>query len=165
MFIIGIDPGSSITACGLIDPSSHEILCDYIKFKKSMDHQKKMYEIFLYVKRMLKEYPIKDVALEGSFYSVNVQSAMLLAQIRACVTVAAMDMGFTVYQYLPRQVKQAVCGYGNATKEQIRYIVEKTLNVDLSGYPLDVSDALAIALTHMYSSGGGGKHATGSVYG
>ncbi len=165
MFTIGIDPGSSITACAFVNLDTKESYFDYLKLDKNLSHEKKMHEVFLYIKHILSEHPVQSVAVEGSFYSVNVQSALLLSQIRAAVIIGAMESGYYVYQYLPRQVKQAVCGYGNASKEQVRFVVEKTLGIDLSSEPLDVSDAFAIALTHIYSSGRGGKHTAGGVYG
>ncbi len=151
MLIIGIDPGSTLTACGFIETEQKEIFYDYKKLDNKKSHDERVYDVYLYIKRLLEKYPVTDVALEGSFYSVNIQSALLLAQVRAAIVVAAMDMGFRVHQYLPKQIKQAVCGYGNASKEQIRFIVEKTLGIKLDNAPLDVSDALAVALTHFYT--------------
>ncbi len=152
MFILGIDPGSSVTAYGLIDSETKQSEYGFIKLKKQSTHEDKIYKIFMYIKDTIASYKVDSVAIENSFYSVNIQSAMLLSQVRAAVIIAAKDRGIEVYQYLPRQVKQAVCGYGAADKEQIRFIVEKTLNIHLDKQPLDVSDALAVALTHMYTA-------------
>ncbi len=151
MFILGIDPGSSITAYGLVEPKTRKSEYGFLKLKRKSTHEEKIYEIFLYVKDIIKSYEINGVAVENSFYSVNIQSAMLLSQVRAAVVIASKDMGIEVTQYLPRQVKQAVCGYGAAAKEQIKFIVEKTLGIKLNKEPLDVSDALAVALTHIYT--------------
>ncbi len=151
MLILGIDPGSSITAYGLIDTETKQSKYGYIKLKKSQAREEKLYQIFLYIKGIICDNNIKSVAVESAFYSVNIQSAMLLSEVRAAVIIAAKDSKADIFQYLPRQVKQAVCGYGAATKEQIRFIVEKTLKIDLKNQPLDVSDALGIALTHIYT--------------
>ncbi len=151
MLILGIDPGSSITACGLIDTKTKDVEYDYIKLKKSLSKEDKIYKIFLYVKKIIENNNVENVAVEDSFYSVNIQSSMLLSEVRAAVIIASKEKNIGIYQYLPRQVKQAVCGYGAATKEQIKFIVEKTLKIDLTNQPLDVSDALGVALTHIYT--------------
>ncbi len=151
MLILGIDPGSSITAYGLIDSKTKKSDYGYIKLKKGLAKEEKVYRIFLYIKDILENNLIDSVALEDTFYSVNIQSAMLLSEIRASVIIAAKELNVRIYQYLPRQVKQAVCGYGGATKEQIKFLVENTLKINLSNQPLDVSDALGVALTHIYT--------------
>ena len=151
MLILGIDPGSSITAYGLIDTKTKNVKYDYIKLKKSLSKEDKIYKIFLYTKEIIENNSVESVAVEDSFYSVNIQSSMLLSEVRAAVIIASKEKNIDIYQYLPRQVKQAVCGYGAATKEQIKFIVEKTLKIDLKDQPLDVSDALGVALTHIYT--------------
>ncbi len=151
MLILGIDPGSSITAYGLIDTKTKNVKYDYIKLKKSLSKEDKIYKIFLYTKEIIENNSVENVAVEDSFYSVNIQSSMLLSEVRAAVIIASKEKNIDIYQYLPRQVKQAVCGYGAATKEQIKFIVEKTLKIDLKDQPLDVSDALGVALTHIYT--------------
>ncbi len=151
MLILGIDPGSSITAFGIINPKTKESSYGYLKLSSKINMEDKLYKVFLFVKDIIKDNNIDSVAVEGSFYSVNIQSATILSQIRAAVIIAAKDSNIDVYQYQPKEVKQAVCGYGGAKKEQIKFIVEKTLNISLEKEPLDVSDALAIALTHIYT--------------
>ncbi len=151
MLILGIDPGSSITAYGLIDTKTKNVKYDYIKLKKSLSKEDKIYKIFLYTKEIIENNSVENVAVEDSFYSVNIQSSMLLSEVRAAVIIASKEKNIDIYQYLPRQVKQAVCGYGAATKEQIKFIVEKTLKINLKNQPLDVSDALGVALTHIYT--------------
>ena len=51
-------------------------------------------------------------------------------------------------EYTPLQVKQAVTGNGKATKEQVAFMVKRLLNVKKEIKPLDITDAIAIALTH-----------------
>ncbi len=153
MLILGVDPGSSITAYGIVDSKTKEADFGYLKIPAKNKQEDKVYKVFLYIKDIILNNVIDGVAVEGAFYSVNVQSSMLLSQIRAAVIVAAKECGKDVFQYQPRVIKQAVCGYGNAQKEQVKFIVEKTLKVDLKKEPFDVSDALAIALTHIYTIG------------
>ncbi len=152
MLILGIDPGSTITACGIIDSLSKKTVFDYIKLKKNSSHEDKVFSVYKFILGILKEFQPEEVAIETPFYSVNIQSAMLLSEIKAASIIAAKQEGLTVFQYTPRQIKQAICGYGAADKSQIRFVVEKTLKLDLKGLPFDISDAIAVALTHIYTN-------------
>ncbi len=151
MHILGVDPGSSITAFGIVDSQTKQASFDFLKLPKKLSQEDKIYKVYLYTKNIIENNGVDGVVLEGTFYSVNIKSAMILSQMRAAVIVAAKEFGIDIFQYQPREIKQAVCGYGGAAKEQIRFIVEKTLSVSLENQPLDVSDALAIALTHIYT--------------
>jgi len=152
MLILGIDPGSTITACGIIDTLSKKTVFDYIKLKKNLSQDDKVYSVYKFIQEILKDFQPEEVAIETPFYSVNIQSAMLLSEIKAASVIAAKQEGLTVFQYTPREIKQAICGYGAADKNQIRFVIEKTLKLDLKELPLDVSDAIAVALTHIYTN-------------
>ncbi len=151
MLILGIDPGSTITACGIIDSLSKRTIFDYIKLKRNLNQNDKIYSVYRFIQEVVREFQPEEVAIETPFYSVNIQSAMLLSEIKAASIIAAKQEGLTVFQYTPRQIKQAICGYGAADKSQIRFVVEKTLKLDLKELPFDVSDAIAVALTHIYT--------------
>ncbi len=151
MLILGIDPGSTITACGIIDSLSKRTIFDYIKLKRNLSQNDKIYSVYRFIQEVVREFQPEEVAIETPFYSVNIQSAMLLSEIKAASIIAAKQEGLTVFQYTPRQIKQAICGYGAADKSQIRFVVEKTLKLDLKELPFDVSDAIAVALTHIYT--------------
>ncbi len=151
MLILGIDPGSSITACGLVDSQSKQTFFNYIKLKKNLNQNEKLYSVYKFILRVLKDFQPQEVAIETPFYSVNIQSAMLLSEIKAASIIAAKEEGLDVFQYTPREIKQAICGYGAADKNQIKFVVEKTLKINLKEMPFDVSDALAVALTHIYT--------------
>ncbi len=151
MLILGIDPGSQITACGLIESSTKKTSFEYIKLKKKLAQEEKIYSVYRFIEEVLNKYSPKEVAIETPFYSVNVRSAMLLSEIKAASIIASKKNQVPIFQYTPRQIKQAICGYGAANKNQIRFVLEKTLKIDLSKSPLDVSDAIAVALTHIYN--------------
>ena len=63
---------------------------------------------------------------------------------------AALRSGAEVFEYAPRKAKQAICGNGAASKEQVALIVEKTLKINIDPGHLDATDALAIAMCHFY---------------
>ena len=65
---------------------------------------------------------------------------------------AALTKDIPITEYAPKKVKQSVTGNGNASKEQVAAMLKNTLQVDLDGYYLDATDALAVAVCHYYQS-------------
>jgi len=91
-------------------------------------------------------------ALEGIFFCKNVKTAVILGEARGVVIAACSAAGVPVYEYSPRRVKQAVVGFGNAGKEQVRKMVMAILKLDETPHE-DAADALAIALCHLHTVG------------
>ena len=89
------------------------------------------------------------MAVENVFYAKNVKSMMKLGHARGMALLCAAQKDIPLYEYSPRKVKQAVTGNGNASKEQVGYMVEKILNLKDVNIPLDASDALGVALCHL----------------
>ena len=88
------------------------------------------------------------LAVEGVFFCKNLKTAVVLGEARGAVLAAAAAAGIPVHEYAPRRVKQAVVGHGNASKEQVRRMIMKLLNLQEEPHT-DASDALAIALCHL----------------
>ncbi len=91
-------------------------------------------------------------ALEGIFFCKNVKTAVILGEARGVVIAACAAAGVPVHEYSPRRVKQAVVGYGNADKQQVRKMVMAILKLNAEPHE-DAADALAIALCHLHASG------------
>ncbi|MGI9021648.1 MAG: crossover junction endodeoxyribonuclease RuvC [Acidimicrobiales bacterium] len=89
------------------------------------------------------------VAVERLFFQVNARTAMSVGQASGLVLAAAVQAGWTVVQYTPNEVKQAVAGYGSATKEQVQRMVASLLGLAAAPRPPDAADALALALCHL----------------
>jgi crossover junction endodeoxyribonuclease RuvC len=89
-----------------------------------------------------------EAAVEQLFFARNVQSALAVGQARGVALLAAARHGLPVSEYTPLQVKQAVAGYGRATKEQVQTMVKVMLGLDHLPQPDDAADALAIAICH-----------------
>ncbi len=151
MRIMGIDPGTNVTGIGIVDSDSRgncsPVFFGSLRFPKKdlwitlPDCHHKLLEL-------ITAYRPEVVALEDIFYGANVKSTVKLAHLRG-VVIALMGMkGIPVAEYAPNAVKKTVAGYGQADKEQLRFLMQRELNVDLSGEPLDVSDALAVAVCH-----------------
>ena len=98
---------------------------------------------------LLEKFEPQAMAIEDTFFSQNVKSALLLGQARGVLLLAAASKGIPSVEYAPRKVKQSVVGNGAADKKQVQYMVQQILKMDGAPKPLDISDALAIGLCHI----------------
>ena len=92
------------------------------------------------------------VAIEELFFGQNVTTGIGVAQSRGVILLAIRQAGLQVYQYKPSQVKQAVVGYGNASKHQVQDMTRRLLGLEKMPKPDDAADAIALALCHARSS-------------
>ena len=92
------------------------------------------------------------VAIEELFFGQKVTTGIGVAQSRGVILLAIQQAGVPIYQYKPMQVKQAVVGYGNATKHQVQDMTKRILHLQSVPKPDDAADAIAIALCHARSS-------------
>jgi len=99
------------------------------------------------------------LSLEEAFFAKNVQSALKLGMVRGVIMLAAQQEGIEVFEYSPLLIKQTVTGYGRAEKEQVRQMVKTQLRLDMPPDPIDASDALAAAITHIIHHAALGGHA------
>ena len=88
------------------------------------------------------------VALEESFVGADARTALSVGQARGAVLVAAAGAGLDCAEYAPSRVKQSVCGYGRADKEQVGRMVKAILGLDAIPTPNHAADALAVAICH-----------------
>ena len=100
---------------------------------------------------LLREHKPEAMAIEELFFNKNVRTALTVGHARGVAILAAAHAGLTVAEYTPLQVKQAVVGYGRATKEQVQNMVRILLHMDHIPRPDDAADALAVAICHVHS--------------
>ena len=89
-------------------------------------------------------------AIEDVFYGKNIKSTLLLGQARGAAMVAAGSKDISIFEYSARKVKQSITGNGNGHKTQVKYMVMRELGLKSFNAPIDASDALAIAMCHLY---------------
>lgn len=104
------------------------------------------------IRGLLAELSPSVVAVERVLFQVNVRTAMSVGQAAGVVMAEAVAAGCEVVEYSPNQVKQAVCGDGAATKDQVTRMVQMLLGLAEPLRPADVSDAAAVALCHLAQS-------------
>lgn len=147
--ILGIDPGSSVTGYGVLREDKRKlayIASGLIRIKKSFLSDK-LQQIYKGIREIMHQYQPEEIAIETVFMQKNVQSAIKLGQARGVAIVAATLEGIQIAEYSPRQIKQAVTGYGAAEKRQIQQMVCRLLKLS-DVPPEDAADALAIAICH-----------------
>ena len=155
MRILGIDPGYGITGFGVIDTErgqSKLVTCGAITTPAGMDFSARLEIIYEDMRRLLAEVKPDAVAIEELFFGQNVTTGIGVAQSRGVILLAIRQAGLEVTSYKPMQVKQAVVGYGNATKHQVQDMTKRLLNLSAMPKPDDAADAIAIALCHARSS-------------
>jgi len=155
MRILGIDPGYGITGIGLIEAqrgSMQLLRCGAITTPAGMDFSARLEIIYEDMRKLLEVAKPDAVAIEELFFGHNVTTAIGVAQSRGVILLAIRQADLPVFQYKPMQVKQAVVGYGNATKHQVQDMTKRLLHLDAMPKPDDAADAIAIALCHARSS-------------
>lgn len=147
--ILGIDPGSRVTGFGLIETLSQKrryITSGIIRVVgKSLDEQ--LDQIYQGISQVVRDHQPDEVAVEQVFVHQNPRSALKLGQARGAAIVAAVSQAVKLAEYSPREIKQAVVGYGGADKEQVQYMIKLLLNLNQAP-AADAADALAVALCH-----------------
>ena len=151
MRILGVDTALRTTGFGVIDCVGRRFAavdCGVIKTKSKAPLSECLRRLAGGIKELLETYAPDVAAIEGSFYFRNAKTAMILGSARGVVIAALAERGIPVYEYAPRRVKQAICGYGNASKQQVALLVAQQLNVKVDAVPDDATDALAVAICH-----------------
>lgn len=148
--ILGIDPGSRITGYGLIELDRGQVryvACGTIRTNQKLPFAHRLNEIFEGLNEVIQMHRPAVAAVEDVFLATNPRSALKLGHARGAAVVAAMQNGLMVYDYSPRQVKQAVVGYGQAEKSQVQHMIRVLLGLAAAPSP-DAADALAVAICH-----------------
>ena len=150
MKILGIDPGTKNCGYAVIEKSGREtklIEAGLIKIKTTI-LQEQIVEMTEGIDLIFKNHKIDEVSIEDMFYAFNPKTVIKLAQFRGAISLKILQNFGNFAEYTPLQVKQAVTGNGKATKEQVSFMVKRLLGIKKEIKPLDITDAIAIALTH-----------------
>ena len=155
MRILGIDPGYGITGFGIVEAqrgACRLLRCGAITTPPNTDFNWRLGEIYNNMTELMQLAQADAVAIEELFFGNNVTTGIKVAQARGVILLAVQQAGVPVYEYKPMQVKQAVVGYGNASKPQVMDMTKRILNLPAVPKPDAAADAVAIALCHARSS-------------
>jgi crossover junction endodeoxyribonuclease RuvC len=151
MKILGIDPGSRNLGYCILELDGVKISlveAGLLKIKSKI-LQEQIVELVEGIDVIISEKNIDEVAIEDIFFAFNPKSVIKLAQFRGALSLKIIQEIGYFYEYTPLQVKQSVTGNGKATKEQVSFMVKKLLKITKEIKPLDITDAMAVALTHI----------------
>lgn len=156
MLVIGIDPGTATTGYGLVrereaDSTLECVAYGVVTTPAGVPLPKRLQTIHRELKNVISLHRPDSGAVEKLFFQKNVSTAMSVGQGRGVAMLALADCGLEVGEYTPREVKQAVAGYGGADKKQMQEMVRTLLELDTVPKPDDAADALAVAICHLYS--------------
>lgn len=150
---LGIDPGTATTGYGLvrIEPDGSLVAVKYgvLLTPKESTASARLVMLYNQLRDVLNEFNPELAAVEKLFFARNVTTALAVGQARGVVMLAIEQAGIEVFEYTPKEVKNAVAGYGGADKRQVQEMVRALLQLDSIPKPDDAADALAIAITHL----------------
>ena len=168
MIILGIDPGTLVTGYGVIETASTGSAMSVVEYgtiesKRIASLPKRLEAIFTRLSAVIERTTPDELAIESAFYHKNVQSTLKLGHARGVAMLAGVMKQVPSSEYAPREVKRAVVGNGNASKDQVEYMVRTILKLRETDRKLpDAYDALAVAITHATRSGPKGTSAVKS---
>ena len=155
MRVLGIDPGIARTGWGVVEVKSSKLkVKSYgcIETSSRDDVQDRLKKIHSEVLKLIKKYSPEEMAIEELFFNTNAKTAFVVGQARGVIILAAGENNIPLAIYTPLQVKIAVTGYGRAEKMQIGKMVKTILNLKTIPKLDDTTDALAVGLTHLFST-------------
>jgi len=159
--ILGIDPGLDVTGYGVVEQSGGRLRlleAGIIQSRGGASLEKRLLSIQRGIQRVVCDcHP--DVAVLEELYSHyrHPRTAILMGHARGVILSVCSEAKLPTQGYSAKRIRQAVTGNGNASKEQVQQMVQTLLGLRKKSFPLDVSDALALAVGHLYLDGGGTK--------
>ena len=150
MKILGIDPGTRNCGYAIVEKNGSTVKlieAGLIKIKTKI-LQEQIVEMTEGFDLIFSKHEIDEVSIEDMFFAFNPKTVIKLAQFRGAISLKILQKFGNFAEYTPLQVKKAVTGNGKATKEQVSFMVKRLLGIKKEIKPLDITDAIAIALTH-----------------
>jgi len=154
MLVLGIDPGTATTGYGLVreaETGPAMVAYGVITTPAGAPMPERLLTLYGGLQQIIALHSPDTGAVEKLFFQKNVTTAMTVGQARGVALLALAEAGIGVGEYTPRDVKQAVAGYGGADKPQIQRMVRAILNLPEIPRPDDAADALAVAICHLHS--------------
>jgi len=155
MLVLGIDPGSRVAGWGLVEEKSGRVKAvafGIVKPPVTRELPPRLKHLFESFRNIIEEHCPDEVAVENVFFAENAKSALMLGQARSATILPGLLAGLPLFEYSALQVKKALTGAGRAGKEQVADMVCRLLSIENRPSPLDVTDALAVAVCHVHTS-------------
>jgi crossover junction endodeoxyribonuclease RuvC len=156
--ILGIDPGTNVLGFALLDAVGQSLTVvemGVLTFAHiGEEHTDKLRYIFEQIQDLIRQHKPTEMAIEAPFFGKNVQSMLKLGRAQGVAMAAGMVNGLAITEYMPKKIKRAVTGNGNASKEQVAGMLENILHRKFTERYFDATDALAAAVCHHFQSSG-----------
>lgn len=154
MRVMGIDPGLTRLGFGLVEAEKGNLsrgASGTIRTPAGPGDAERLLTLFDRLAQLIEDYRPEEIAIERVFLNLNERTAVPVMRASGVALLAAAKWGAPVYEYSPLEVKQAVAGVGSATKDQVRFMVQRILGLEELPKDADAADALALAITHIHS--------------
>lgn len=152
MLVLGIDPGTAATGYGVVDRGARGAVrlveCGVIRTSPDQPMAVRIREIYDAVVDLIERHGPGAMSVEDVFYGKNAKSALKLGHARGAILLAAAHHDLIIAEYAPREIKKAVVGTGNATKDQVGFMVKQQLRLKEAPTPSDAADGVAAAICH-----------------
>ena len=155
MRILGIDPGYATIGFGVVDAQRGSLrLLQYgvITTSPELPFAERLNVIYEDMNHLIDAMEPDVMAIEELFWGHNVTTGIGVSHGRGVILLSAVQRGLPINEYTPMQIKQAVVGYGNATKQQVMDMTKRLLHMEKVARPDDAADAIAVALCHARSA-------------
>ncbi len=156
MIVLGIDPGTAVTGYGVVKKEhlgqALLIECGVIRTKPRDTLAHRLREIHAGVTELIDRHRPDALAIEDIFYARNVRTTIVLGHARGVILLAAIQAEIEISEYPPAEIKKAIVGNGNATKQQVQFMVSRLLRLKTAPQPSDAADGVAAALTRLMSA-------------
>lgn len=153
--LLGVDPSLRGTGYGVlsIDRGTQTSLAyGTIKCPSAWEGSRCLAQIARTLRDVIQKHSPTICVVEGLFYAQNMRTALIMGQARGAALAIAAEAGLAIYELAPRRVKQAIVGYGAASKDAVARMIQRRLNLAEQPEP-DAADALAVALAFLQSQG------------
>lgn len=150
--ILGIDPGSRHTGYAILTEEDGKLIalrCDVLQMAHMDDHSDRLQFIFDEISKIIASFELTSCAVETPVYGVDPLAMLKLGRAQAAAMLAITNSGIGVSEYYPKQVKKSITGNGNASKEQVAFMLRKTVKLPSENLSKDATDALAVAWCHL----------------
>ncbi len=152
---LGIDPGTAILGYAVVAARGSElsmIACDVITTPAGMPLAQRLQILYEGLSKIVSTYHPHEAAMEELFFAKNARTALTVGHGRGVAMLALANGGLSIAEYTPKQVKQAVTGYGGADKQQVGEMVRILLRLSAIPRPDDAADAAAVAICHLHTA-------------
>jgi crossover junction endodeoxyribonuclease RuvC len=151
--VIGIDPGLTRLGYGIVLEERGRLVAVAHGTLRAQGAEpgERLVSLRTRLASLVSEHVPDAAAVERLFVNRNRRTATNVGQARGVAIMALSERGLPVAEYGPMEVKMSLTGYGNATKEQVAFMVKRLLGLREDPDSPDAADALAVAITHLHA--------------